>query len=197
MRNLVRDIRSQVGLISRDIDKEPPPRLPLPTRNCFCSDILGLVLLSTRHARMQISLASQSAIVTGSGRGIGRAIAHTLAQAGASVLLTDIDEAALEDAKIAIKAAVPSARLSSIAGDITAANFPDALITRTLTDFGSARHHRQQRRLHLGQRHSEDHRRAVSSHARYPRRRALPRPALRFSVAAGNRQEGNRRPARP
>jgi 3-oxoacyl-[acyl-carrier protein] reductase len=86
---------------------------------------------------MEISLANKSAIVTGAGRGIGRAIAETLAKAGASVLLTDIDEPALVEAKSAIGAAVPGAKLSTIAGDATAAKFPEAVIEKALKDFGS------------------------------------------------------------
>jgi 3-oxoacyl-[acyl-carrier protein] reductase len=41
-------------------------------------------------------LADKVAVVTGSGKGIGRAIAHVLAQEGARVVVADIDEAAGE-----------------------------------------------------------------------------------------------------
>ncbi len=54
---------------------------------------------------MEISLTDKTAIVTGAGRGIGRAIAQILAKSGASVLLTDIDESALAEAKTKIGAA--------------------------------------------------------------------------------------------
>ena len=91
------------------------------------SDILGVV---------QISLANKSAIVTGAGRGIGRAIAETLAKTGASVLLTDIDEPALEEAKAALESAAPGAKLSTIAGDVTAPKFPEAIVARAVKDFG-------------------------------------------------------------
>lgn len=51
---------------------------------------------------MHISLANKSALVTGSARGIGRAIAKKLLEAGASVLLADVDETALHEAETAL-----------------------------------------------------------------------------------------------
>lgn len=50
------------------------------------------------------SLAGKSAIVTGGAKGIGEAIAGRLAEAGASVLLTDIDEPAAQRTAEAIRA---------------------------------------------------------------------------------------------
>jgi 3-oxoacyl-[acyl-carrier protein] reductase len=86
---------------------------------------------------MDISLAKKAAIVTGAGRGIGRAIGQILAKAGASVLLADIDESALVDAKYAIETCSPGAKLAIIAGDLTAAGVPEAVIAKSVTDFGS------------------------------------------------------------
>jgi 3-oxoacyl-[acyl-carrier protein] reductase len=86
---------------------------------------------------MEISLAKKAAIVTGAGRGIGRAIAQILAQAGASVVLADIDESALGEAKATIETAVPNAKLATIAGDLTAAGFPESAIAKSIADFAS------------------------------------------------------------
>jgi 3-oxoacyl-[acyl-carrier protein] reductase len=86
---------------------------------------------------MQISLANKAAIVTGAARGIGRAIAEILARADAAVLLADIDEAALAEAKSAIETAVPGAKLATIAGDLTARGFPESVIAKAVADLGS------------------------------------------------------------
>jgi len=76
------------------------------------------------------SLESKVALVTGSGRGIGRAIAVQLASAGAAVMLNDLDAAPLEE----VRASIP--RTSALAGDITDPAFPQLLVDRTVRDLG-------------------------------------------------------------
>jgi 3-oxoacyl-[acyl-carrier protein] reductase len=69
--------------------------------------------------------------VTGAGRGIGRAIAAKLAAAGASVLMVDIDRAALdESARAAAGAAI-------LPGDLTDPSFPDRVVSEAMARFGS------------------------------------------------------------
>ncbi|MGI8959537.1 MAG: SDR family NAD(P)-dependent oxidoreductase [Bryobacteraceae bacterium] len=84
---------------------------------------------------MNISLARKAAIVTGAGRGIGRAIAQKLGQAGASVLLVDIDESALREAQAEIQNT--GAKAAAIAGDLTDSEFPKKVMDRLIDEFGS------------------------------------------------------------
>ena len=84
---------------------------------------------------MNISLANKAAVVTGAGRGIGLAIAKKLAHSGASVLLVDIDETALDEAKAAIGNS--GAQTSVISGDLTERGFPDTVIDKLIRQFGS------------------------------------------------------------
>ena len=84
---------------------------------------------------MQISLANKAAVVTGAGRGIGLAIARELADADASVLLVDIDESALNEAKQALSRA--AGRIATLAGDLTEPDFAQAAVDHLLQKFGS------------------------------------------------------------
>lgn len=62
----------------------------------------------TNHSIAElVSLAGRSAVVTGGGRGLGKAIARRLAEAGANVLIGDIDEALARDAAADLDASSP------------------------------------------------------------------------------------------
>jgi 3-oxoacyl-[acyl-carrier protein] reductase len=84
---------------------------------------------------MNISLAGKAAVVTGAGRGIGRAIGQKLGQAGASVLLVDIDEPALQEAQAAVQTS--GAKVNTIAGDLTHSEFSKKVIDKLIEEFGS------------------------------------------------------------
>jgi 3-oxoacyl-[acyl-carrier protein] reductase len=78
-----------------------------------------------------IDLNGKAAIVTGSGRGIGRAIATQLAQAGARVMINDLDPAPCQETASSIPGA------ASCPGDMTDAAFPQKLVDLTLQEFGA------------------------------------------------------------
>ncbi|HWQ56701.1 MAG TPA: SDR family oxidoreductase [Bryobacteraceae bacterium] len=81
------------------------------------------------------TLQDRSAIVTGAGRGIGRAIAETLASYGAAVAVNDLDPAPAAETVSAIRAAGGNA--IAVAGDITRPDFPQQLADSAIQAFGS------------------------------------------------------------
>jgi 3-oxoacyl-[acyl-carrier protein] reductase len=84
---------------------------------------------------MPFSLEGKTAIVTGAGRGIGRAIAQTLADYGAAVMINDIDRDPLFEAGQAIASA--GGNVKALPGDLTSPEFPKKLTDFTLKGFGS------------------------------------------------------------
>ena len=89
----------------------------------------------THRPGLLISLTGKAALVTGAARGIGLAIARKLGRAGASVLLVDIDEAALIEAQQSLHADGSNAAV--LAGDLTDPPFPQAAIDKLVAEFGS------------------------------------------------------------
>ena len=79
-------------------------------------------------------LDGKIAIVTGSGRGIGRAIALKLASEGARLVVNDLDEAPLREAADAV-AKLGSEPLA-VQGDVTEPDFGDRIVSSTLERFG-------------------------------------------------------------
>jgi 3-oxoacyl-[acyl-carrier protein] reductase len=89
---------------------------------------------SARTIEMPFTLEGKTAIITGSGRGIGRAIARRLASAGASVMLNDLDEKMLLETRSALPNSDDAGHFQ---GDLTDPAVPGRLVEATLDEFGS------------------------------------------------------------
>jgi len=80
------------------------------------------------------NLDGKVALVTGAGRGIGRAIALKLAGAGARIVMNDIDDGPAEETVAAIKAAGSEA--ITVNGDVTTDDFGDRFVKAAMDGFG-------------------------------------------------------------
>ena len=80
------------------------------------------------------TLENKVALVTGSGRGIGQAIAKKFASEGARLVLNDLDPVPAEETVSAIRAVGGQAVVC--AGSVTEASFPDRFVKAALDAFG-------------------------------------------------------------
>ncbi|UCH24549.1 MAG: SDR family oxidoreductase [Trueperaceae bacterium] len=78
-------------------------------------------------------LAGKHAIITGAGRGIGKAIAQKFLQEGAEVAICDLVQGRLEQAATDLE---KHGDVHAFAGDVADQRFCDALVTQTLDRFG-------------------------------------------------------------
>ena len=89
---------------------------------------------SLKSIEAPFTLEGKTAIVTGSGRGIGRAIARRLVSAGACVMLNDLDEKMLLESRESLP---DPDRVDVIAGDLTDPLVPGKVVDATLNTFKS------------------------------------------------------------
>jgi glucose 1-dehydrogenase len=81
-----------------------------------------------------VVLQDQVALVTGAGRGIGRATAIALAAAGARVAVNDLEPGATADVAAAIAAA--GRRALALPGDVSMQETVEGLVAATVREFG-------------------------------------------------------------
>ncbi len=80
------------------------------------------------------TLADRVALVTGAGRGIGRAAALALAEAGAAVVVNDLRQADADHVADEIRAT--GARALGVAADVSSHQAVEALVARGVAEFG-------------------------------------------------------------
>jgi len=76
---------------------------------------------------MDLRLTDKTALITGSAKGIGLAIAASLAREGAGVILTGRTEQSVGAGVAEVRAVAPRARIQGFAGDLATADAADAL----------------------------------------------------------------------
>lgn len=79
---------------------------------------------------MDLHLQNKLALVTGSTKGIGHAIAVALAAEGARVIVNGRTQASVDDAIARLRTEVPDAQVEGFAGDLSNAEQADALVAR-------------------------------------------------------------------
>src|SRR5262245_27342591 len=79
---------------------------------------------------MNLQLTDKTALVSGSSKGIGLAIAGQLAAEGARVVVNGRSELAVQSALKQIRQATPTARVESFVGDLSTPEAVTALLTR-------------------------------------------------------------------
>jgi NAD(P)-dependent dehydrogenase (short-subunit alcohol dehydrogenase family) len=79
---------------------------------------------------MDLQLQNKTALVTGSTKGIGLAIATSLAREGVRVIINGRSEATVDPAAAVILAAIPEAKIEIFAGDLSVAATAEALVAQ-------------------------------------------------------------------
>ncbi|MEN9379239.1 MAG: hypothetical protein RJB15_917 [Pseudomonadota bacterium] len=84
---------------------------------------------------MSSKLVNRVALITGAGRGVGKAIAMKLASEGASIVVNDLDENVALETVNEIRGT--GAAAVACVGSVTAADFCDRFVATALENFGS------------------------------------------------------------
>jgi 3-oxoacyl-[acyl-carrier protein] reductase len=105
----------------------------------------GIVLYHHGHVRgvegrvrvVELGLEDKVAVVTGSSKGIGKAIAVELAREGCRVMLAARGEKDLKAAAKDVRRAVGAGDVAAVAADVTRADEVEGLIAETIARFGT------------------------------------------------------------
>lgn len=105
-------------------------------RMCGVKNCVSNVLDKRGREEMKVmsKLAGKVALVTGSGRGIGRAVALKLASEGAAVVINDLEADVASETVEAIQQA--GGKAVACVGSVTASGFADKFIQTAIDNFG-------------------------------------------------------------
>jgi rhamnulose-1-phosphate aldolase/alcohol dehydrogenase len=108
----------------------------LSAKEAFDVEYWPLELYKLTLAPPEQGLARRIALVTGGASGIGKAVAHTLAAAGAHVVVTDVDEAGVKRAADEIVTRTGAGRAVGVAMDVTSESSVRAAFEATVLAYG-------------------------------------------------------------
>jgi rhamnulose-1-phosphate aldolase/alcohol dehydrogenase len=110
--------------------------VPIPEQEAFDIEYWALEEAKLRRLPPRKSLDGRVALVTGGAGGIGGATARRLAAEGASIVLLDIDEQALAEARAALARSATDDRVRAIACDVTSEASVAEAFACTIREYG-------------------------------------------------------------
>ena len=108
----------------------------LPEQEAFDIEYWALEEAKLQRMPKPKSLAGKVSLVTGAAGGIGRAVAHRLAREGATVLLTDIDEAALAETETEMVSAFGPDQVCATTMNVTSESDVGRAFAAVARDYG-------------------------------------------------------------